>query len=146
MKKIFILLALIGIGILLFFLFSKPGTHKDESNSPAPPVKSHPQTQTNINKKKPVSHDLAARKIRSKKRIEKTMEEPLIKTEKPAEHLQTKQEQPANASSTGKPPRSYSVQEADRYFVPPEERRPGHLGGPPPLPMPPQPGTSPTSR
>ena len=33
-------------------------------------------------------------------------------------------------------PSSYSVTEAEKYFVPRDERRPGNLGGPPPLNFP----------
>lgn len=30
-------------------------------------------------------------------------------------------------------PASYSIDEADKYFISPENRGPGHIGGPPPL-------------
>lgn len=33
-------------------------------------------------------------------------------------------------------PASYPIEEADKYFLPPEERRSGHIGGPPPLSFP----------
>lgn len=34
-------------------------------------------------------------------------------------------------------PNSYPIKNAEIYYVPPEERYPGHLGGPPPLKLPP---------
>ncbi len=34
-------------------------------------------------------------------------------------------------------PDSYPIENAETYYVPPEERYPGHLGGPPPLKLPP---------
>jgi hypothetical protein len=34
-------------------------------------------------------------------------------------------------------PDSYPIENAEAYYVPPEERYPGHLGGPPPLKLPP---------
>jgi len=33
-------------------------------------------------------------------------------------------------------PKSYPVMEAEKYFLPPQERTPGHIGGPPPLNFP----------
>ena len=46
----------------------------------------------------------------------------------------------ANSKSRTDPienmPSSYSVEDAEKYFLPPEERRPGHIGGPPPLSFP----------
>ena len=33
-------------------------------------------------------------------------------------------------------PKTYPVKEANKYFLPPEERIPGHIGGPPPLVLP----------
>ena len=45
----------------------------------------------------------------------------------------------ASAEPAGAPvavPSSYPVSDAAKYFVPREERRPGNLGGPPPLDFP----------
>lgn len=33
-------------------------------------------------------------------------------------------------------PYSYPIEDADLYYIPPEERHPGNLGGPPPLKIP----------
>ncbi len=136
MKKIFFILCIIGLGAYLAFLLVHRPEKQQETPAP-PPV----QTTGPANKQTPLPKK-DANKTGQKNHFPKTKAKPQPK--QPANNKQPgtgspqpqQEDQHAGKKAELQVPPSYPVQEAGKYFVPPEERRPGHLGGPPPPPAP----------
>jgi len=167
MKKLLIFLILVSCGIIAFLFLGKDTlntTFQTETEKQVPEVSSEtdlepmdeekptpPQTSDNpsaLTNQKSLQPPSAPGRSPIETEVEPeeppVISESPVTSESPAEELEQEEleqdeseevEEDNNEESNAD---SYPIEDAEIYFVPPEQRYPGNLGGPPPLNLPDQ--------
>ena len=137
MKKIISFLALVVCGVIAFLYLGKDTISTTQS------TKQEPQQSDKVNQELlPEQTPVQNSKIPSPPppAHRQYNPPPAVPDEKPiaGERKTNPEPAPETEEENSEEPLSYPIEDAEIYFVPPEQRYPGNLGGPPPLNIPDQ--------
>ncbi len=141
MKKIISFLVLVACGVIAFLYLGKDtiSTIQSTTQEPqqfnkanqkllpkqTPPIPTTPTQNTKIPSPPPPVH-------------RQSNSPPVVPNEKAKTPGRRTNPVPETEERDSEEPLSYPIEDAEIYFVPPEQRYPGNLGGPPPLNIPDQ--------
>ncbi len=143
MKKIISFIALVLCGFIAFVYLGKDTiktTHQNNKLKPKTQLTTEDNQELLPNREPaPIENeDIPTRKINPERPPQPLVNTPREKLIAPEIKSKPKPDPKVSESKENDFSDSYPIEDAEIYFVPPEQRYPGNLGGPPPLDFPDQ--------
>jgi type IV secretory pathway VirB10-like protein len=139
MKKIISFIALVACGVIAFLYLGKDTVNTTQSTKQELPISNNKTNQKLLPEQKtpsPVKNtEIPPPSAPAHRQYTPA---PAVPDEIPVTAGRRTNPEPETEEGNSEEPLSYPIEDAEIYFVPPEQRYPGNLGGPPPLNIPDQ--------